>query len=181
MSAARAKEASVFDKKIIRSNALPYLRLNAGYGYTLNRYGNNSIKVNENLGLNYGLTLGINILDGFNYNRNIKNANLDIANKELVYKEMEQQIRADLFDTYHEYRNNLQLLNLERENLSVAREKYEIAMERYKLGVLSGIELREAQQSLQDAEDRMLLVEYHAKADEITLMRISGQINSYVN
>ncbi|MDR1055130.1 MAG: TolC family protein [Prevotellaceae bacterium] len=180
LTAARNTAISELDLKIVRSRVLPYLRANAGYGYTHYRYGNSSTKINENLGLNYGLTLGINIFDGFNHQRNMKNARLEIKNKELRYQELEQDVRAGLFETYNSYQNNLQLLNLERMNVAVARENYEIAMERYKLGSLAGIELREAQKSFQDAEERMLLIEYQTKANEISLMRISGRLMEYL-
>lgn len=52
------------------------------------------------------------------------------------------------------YRNNLDLWSLEKENLVAAQENYRIAIDRYKLGDLSGIELREAQNSLLEAEER---------------------------
>lgn len=48
------------------------------------------------------------------------------------------------------------MLKLERQNLVAAKENHEIAMERYMLGNLSGIEMREAQKSLLDAEERIL-------------------------
>ena len=166
--------------KIVRSYSLPYLLLSSGYGYTQNRYGNSSVNVNENLGLNYGLTLGINLFNGFNHHRNMKNARLTVKNAELRYQELENDIKASLYEDYNAYQNNLRLLDLERMNLDVAKENYEIAMERYKLGALAGIELREAQKSFQDAEERLLLIEYQTKANEIALMRISGRLTEYL-
>ena len=180
LTALRSTNISELDLKITRSYSLPYLRFNSGYGYTQNRYGNSNTKVNENLGLNYGLTLGLNIFNGFNHQRNMKNAKLTVKNYGLRYQELENDIRASLFETYNAYQINLQLLSLERMNLAVARENYEIAMERYKLGALAGIELREAQKSLQDAEERMLLIEYQTKANEISLMQISGRLIEYL-
>lgn len=180
LTALRNTNISELDLKIVRSRVLPYLRLNTGYGYTQNRYGNSNTKVNENVGLNYGLTLGINIFDGFNHHRNMQNARLDIKNKELIYKEIEQDVRAGLFETYSDYRNNLQLLSMEQQNLSVARENYQIALERYKLGALAGIEFREAQTNFQRAEERLLLIEYQTKVNEIALMRISGRLLEYL-
>ena len=65
---------------------------------------------------------------------------------------------------------------MERENVSHAQENYEIAIERYKLGDLSGIELREAQNSLLEAEERLVEAQYLTKLCEISLLEISGKI-----
>jgi len=68
----------------------------------------------------------------------------------------------------------------EKENLKTAAENLEIALERYKLGNLSGLELREVQLSLLDAEERLLSVQYQAKLAEISLLQISGRMEEYL-
>lgn len=137
------------------SRNYPYLKLNAGYGYTLNKYDINSIKQRSNWGFNGGLTIGFNIFDG-NRKREKRNASLAIRNAQLEREQLEQSLRADLSNLWQAYRNNIRLLNLERQNLIAAKENHEIAKERYLLGDLSGIEMREAQKSLLDAEERIL-------------------------
>ena len=87
---------------------------------------------------------------------------------------------ADLSNLWQAYQNNLQMLNLERQNLVAAKENHEIAMERYMLGNLSGIEMREAQKSLLDAEERILSAEYDTKLCEISLLQISGKVARYM-
>ena len=87
---------------------------------------------------------------------------------------------ADLATFWQAYTNNLEVINLEQQNLVAAKENYEIAMERYLLGDLPGIEMREAQKSLLDAEERILTAEYNTKLCEISLMQISGNILEYL-
>jgi len=168
------------DYKALRSRNYPYLRLNAGYGYSMDRYESGTINRRDNLGLTYGLTLGFNVFDGFNRRREQRNAKLTIQNRQLQYEQMELFLKADLVNIWMAYKNNLKLINLEDENLNVAFENYEIAMERYRLGELSGIELREAQNSLLGAEERLLQAQYNTKLCEISLMQISGQAASYL-
>ena len=93
---------------------------------------------------------------------------------------MEQALRADLSNLWQSYLNNLKLVALERQNLVTAKDNYSIAMERYLLGDLSGIEMREAQKSLLDAEERLLSAEYNTKLCEISLQLISGNVLSYL-
>jgi outer membrane protein TolC len=75
----------------------------------------------------------------------------------------------------------MRLLKLEEQNLSVARENLEIALARYKLGSLAGLELREVQKSLLDAEERLISVQYQTKIAEISLLQISGRIMDYIS
>ncbi len=168
-----------YDLKKVNSRNYPYLKLNAGYGYTLNKYDISSTKRRDNLGFNAGLTLGFNIFDG-NRSRERRNAKIAIENARLQRDEVELSLKADLSNLWQAYRNNLEMLNLERQNLVAARENHEIAMERYMLGNLSGIEMREAQKSLLDAEERLLSVEYDTKLCEISLLQISGNIVQYL-
>jgi len=129
--------------------------------------------------VSYGLTMGVNIFDGLNQRRSIRNSSIDVKNKELKYLEIEQGVRADLITLYSAYSNYLRLITLENQNLQTATENLDIAMERYKLGSLSGIDLREVQKSLLDARESLLSVEYQAKLAEISLLLISGRIMEY--
>lgn len=167
------------DYKKVLSRNYPYLRLNAGYGYTLNKYDINSIQRRNNWGFNGGVTIGFNIFDG-NRRREKRNASLAIRNAQLEREQLEQGLRADLSNLWQAYRNNIRLLNLERQNLIAAKENHEIAKERYLLGDLSGIEMREAQKSLLDAEERILSAEYDTKMCEISLLQISGKVSLHL-
>ena len=171
---------AMLDYKKVKSRDYPYLRFNTGYGYTYNKFDSSSpTRKSGNLGFNAGLTLGFNIFDG-NRRRERKNARLEIENSQLAKQELEQSLRADLTNLRQAYQNNLNLLDVERQNLITARENHEIAMERYMLGDLSGIEMREAQQSLLDAEERILSVQYDIKLCEISLLQLSGKIMNYL-
>ena len=167
------------DYKKVLSRNYPYVRLNAGYGYTFNKYDVNATRQRSNWGFSGGITVGFNIFDG-NRKREKKNASLAIRNAQLARDELEQGLRADLSNLWQAYRNNIRLLNLERQNLISAKENHEIAKERYLLGDLSGIEMREAQKSLLYAEERILSAEYDTKMCEISLMQLSGKIAHYL-
>ena len=96
-------------------------------------------------------------------------------------EQLELSLEADFSNFWQAYRNNVELLKLEEENLVAANENYEIAMERYLLSDLSGIEMREAQKSLLDAEERILSAQYNTKLCEISLLQISGGILHYLD
>lgn len=177
--ASKNKIISDYDRKLVMARSYPYLTANSGYSYTLNSYSASTTRSQITNGLNYGVTLGFNIFDGLNQQRSIRNSVIDVQNKELKYKEVEQGVRADLLTVYSAYSNYLRLITLEQQNLETATENLEIAMERYKLGNLSGIDLREVQKSLLDARESLLSVQYQAKLAEISLLMISGRIMEY--
>ena len=180
IEAASQQRLAELDVKTALSRNYPYLKLNAAYGYTQNRYGSGTTTANWSMGPSGGLSLGWTIFDG-NRRREQKNARIMLANAKLQQQQIELSLRANLANFWQAYCNNIELTNLEKENLTAAKENHEIAMERYLLGDLSGIEMREAQKSLLDAEERILSAQYNTKLCEISLMQISGRILEYID
>lgn len=178
INAAHNRKLSEIDMKNVKSRDFPYVRLNAKYGYTYDRYGSGSTKDRHDWGGNIGVTIGMKLFDG-NRRREMANAQINIDNAELAQQELELTLKADLADLWQSYQNNLKLLALERQNLVTAKENYYVANERYMLGDLAGIEMREAQKSLLDAEERILVAEYDTKICEISLRQLSGGIMKY--
>ncbi|MBR2638046.1 MAG: TolC family protein [Bacteroidaceae bacterium] len=179
IASSHKREIATLDLKSIQSRDYPYMRLNLGYGYTHNRYETNAIKKRSNWGADFGVTIGFRLFDGKRASER-RNAKIAIENAELQQENLELTLYADLNNLWQSYLNNRQLLSLERQNVIAARENYDIAYERYLLGDLSGIEMRKAQKSLLDAEDRILVAEYNTKICEISLQLISGNIIKYL-
>lgn len=178
--ASRNQTVSQYDYRIISSRAYPYVTLSSGYSGTLNMYETGNMSSQLTTGVSYGLTVGINLFDGYNKQKDRKNALIELVNRDMQYLQVEQELRADLLTIYSAYTNNLRLLQLEEQNLETAKENLVIAFERYLLGNLPGLDLREVQKSLLDAEERLLSVQYSTKTAEISLMQISGRIMDYL-
>lgn len=179
LNASHRRTLAELDLKSVKSRDLPYLKLQGNYGYTYNRYGTGNAESRHNWGGGVGLTVGMRLFDG-NRRRQFSNAQIGIENAELARQELELSLKADLADLWQAYENNLQLLALEKQNLVSAQENHYIACERYLLGDLPGIEMREAQKSLLDAEERILVAEYNTKVCEISLFQLSGGIMQYM-
>ena len=179
LMAAQNHTLAEIDLRSVRSRNYPYVRLNAGYGYNTNHYGaGNTLKRNQ-WGGDVGVSVGFNLYDGKRRSEQ-RNAKLSLRNAELQEYDLTLSLYTDLADLWQAYENNRMLLALEKENVIAARENYDIAHERYLLGDLSGIEMREAQKSLLDAEERILVAEYNTKVCEISLLQLSGGITVYL-
>ena len=174
------KTLSELDLKTLQSQNYPYLRLNAGYGFTHYDYNSGNLDRQRTWGPTAGVTLGFNIFDGFNRKREQKNARIRIENQSLQVDRQKLYLQSDFANMWLAYQNNIQLENLEKESLENAQLNHEIAMDRYKLGDLSGILLREAQVGLINAEQRLLGAQYRVKLYEISLMQISGRIGRLI-
>jgi len=186
--AQKNQRISALDYKIIASRSYPYLNLSSGYNFsyrgygtgTISDYGALALSNQQSHALNYNLTLGMDLYDGHNRRREKANAAIEMENRIYQFQEIEQDIKAELLTIFYAYENNLQIVQMEEQNLDVARENLEIALERYRLGALSGLELREVQKSLLDAEERLISVKFQTKLAEISLLQISGKIMDYV-
>jgi outer membrane protein TolC len=181
LQAARTNtEVATYDRRLVRASRFPQVGLTSGYG--LNRNVNGAAFFGTQLvtntgrtyGLNYGVVASVPIFDGFNRNRLEQNARIVEEQSQLQLGQTQLQIEADAQQSFAQYLNRLQLLELEETNILLARENVAIALERYRLGLLTPIALREAQRTQLDAEVRLLDIRFQAKQAETTLRRLSG-------
>ena len=174
------RNIAAIDLRSALSRNYPYVKLNGGYGYRTNHYGTGGTLRRNQWGGDVGVTVGFNLYDGKRRSEQ-RNARIAVKNAELEQYDLTLALYTDLADLWQAYENNRMLLALEKENVIAARENYAIAHERYLLGDLSGIEMREAQKSLLDAEERILVAEYNTKLCEISLLQLSGGVSVYLN
>jgi len=165
---------SQLEINIARSDIFPKISLNAGYNFTRSESEAGLLQINRNLGFNYGLTASLNIFNGLTTRTDIENAEINLKNIELTYKEIEQSIIANLLNSFNSYENSKQIVLLEKENLTAAEENLDIAVERLRLGNITPLEFRETQINLFNAKSRLVTALFEAKAAETELLRLSG-------
>ena len=104
--ARRNQVISQYDYKIIASRTYPYLNLSRVTITTYNDFETGNLKSQQTDGMNYGLTLGINLFDGFNRRREkaMHGSRLKTGTE---YQQVDQQVKADLITIYYAYQNNL--------------------------------------------------------------------------
>ncbi len=166
--------------KEIKSSRLPRLNINSGYNYSKSKSDVGIFTSNRNVGFSAGLTLNYNIFNGFTNNQKIKIAQI---REESAVQDAELQqlsLEAELQQVYNDFQTNLKLISFEKENIKFARLNWNITQEKYRLGALNDIELRETQQKLMDAENRLLQSLFRCKSAEIELLRLSGQLSESV-
>ena len=90
---------------------------------------------NQTNGLNWGFNMTWNIFTGFETNRKISNAKLELENSKLAYLDIENEILGDLDLCTIPIINSIIVTNFETESAEVARTSLEIAMETVPAGL----------------------------------------------
>jgi outer membrane protein TolC len=165
-----------FAVKDMQSQRYPKLNLNAGYNYNQLNSETGYLKYNQSNGPSFGLSLTYPIFDGFNVNREIKNAKVELNTMENYLKDTDLGLHTDLYKIYNDYITNIRIVGIETINKEVARENVDVAFEKYRLGSINDIELRETQKKYIDAQYQLLLSQFQAKKAEVELLRISGEL-----
>lgn len=157
---------------------LPKVDLSGGYGYNRTESSAGFTDFSETTGFSYGVTARLNLFDGFNRNRRKQNAQIRLKNEQLRTEELQLQITSQVKQVFTQYTDALGLIELEEENLQYTNQSLDIALERYRLGTINSVELREAQLSLLNAENRLIVAKIEAKTAETELLRLSGRLFS---
>ena len=172
-----SKKISDLDTKNLHSQQKPQIDLLAGYN--LNSVANGAgfgVEKGSSDVFNYGLRATINIFDGYNQKRRIQNAKINAEIAALQIEDLKNALLSTLEKTYVTYENSMNLIQLETENYTIAKQNIDIAFDRFKVGIATSYELREVQRNAVAAETRLIEAKYAAKAAEIELIRLSGNL-----
>lgn len=161
-----------------KAELLPLLSFNAAYNYSrtdntrlINPF---SAMFSQMDGYNYGFTVNVPILNGFNQRRLVQQARINVRRQQILYDQQKAVVNVGLQNAFVAYDNAKQILLVEEENILFAKENVSIALETFKRGATTFVELRTAQQSLADAYTRLINARYLAKVAEIELLRLNG-------
>ncbi len=162
------------------NQALRYPRINLGTHYIFNRSTNEAgfTLLNQSQGFNYGATISFPIFHGFNINRQIRNAKVEVLNAKLQLSTWNDIVNADLLNTYRNFTNSLEILQTEEDNILLAREVLVIAQERYRIGISNAIELQDSFRTFEESMTRLVNARFEAKTNETNLRKISGRMIS---
>lgn len=157
-----------------RAQQYPTLALNSTYNFGKTNSQAGFTLFNQALGFNGGLTLSWNAFNGLNTRRQIANVKLSYNNTELQLKDYKNSVNAGFVSAWTGYNTTRQQYELEKSNNALAQENVNIMLERFRLGNCTTIDLKLAQQTLQDTQNRLILAGYELKLSETELLRLAG-------
>jgi outer membrane protein len=167
---------SGLDIKSLRAKQYPRLVLKGSYGYYENETEASFIKYSKTLGPQLGVSAWINIFDGMNQRRKIANARIEQDIEQIRYKESEQAVIASVMNCWYDHYSLMQAVTLGKEGLALAEKNISIATEAYSSGLISSLQLREAQDDLFKASSDLCDALYQARMKESELLLLCGRL-----
>lgn len=162
--------------KRIKGERYPQVSLNTGYNFNHNESSLGFARQNDGRGFNYGVSVSFNIFNGLLQKRNENIAKIRIENSGILIEEQKQIIQSQIITHYHTYLTNLELLALEENNEEIARENLDVTLEKFRIGTITTVEVRTAQQNYINAMTRVSDAKFQAKISEIHLRELAGNV-----
>jgi outer membrane protein TolC len=122
------------------------------------------------------IMLSFPFLDGFgisNYAK-IKSAKLMLNRAELVLEQFKKKLELEIERTYSDLVESIKMIQLQEENVKTAKQNLEVAQQRYVRGLMSSLEVRDAQLTFFRTKLKYLQALYDYKVAKANLMKLSG-------
>lgn len=162
--------------KRIKGGRYPQIALNTGYSFTHSENSLGFARVNDGRGFQYGVSVSFNIFNGLIQKRNESIAKIQIENSQVLIDQQKQNIQSQIVTNYQTYQTNLELITLELSNEQIAKENLDITLEKFRIGTITTLEVRTAQQNYIDAMTRVSDAKFQAKISEIRLRELAGNV-----
>jgi len=174
-AARQGRRAATQERREIRAERLPTVDLEVQYEYSDQSSESGFVQFSESYGISYGVAVSVDLFDGLNRRRRAQNAQIRERNAQLAVQELETQLITALQEEFASFDNRVALIALEEENLEAARANVDVALRQFELGVITPLELREVQETLVQAESRLVDTRFEARVLEAELRRLAGQ------
>jgi len=160
--------------KEFKGNRYPKIGVTGNYTYQRVTNDIGLQRLNENYGYNVGLLFSWTILNNLTTNTAIKNQLVQIRSDNIRLEAAQSQERANLYKAYLSFKNNLDIVELEKQSVEFANENLNIAAKRFAQGVSTYIEYRTVQQSYEDSQFRLSQAAFNAKLSELNYLKAQG-------
>lgn len=162
--------------KQLRGALFPRIDVYGNYGYTRSTSAVGFLQSNTQLGPDYGVRVSVPLFRGLQANRAVQVAKITREQAAIGTEQAQLQLEQQVLDSWITYTTARQRVALEEANLAGIRKQVDVALESYRLGMITAVELRDVQQGLIDAENRLLMAQFEAKAAELQLKWLAGRL-----
>ncbi len=159
-----------------QANRWPVISFDPSYSYTLAQSHGGFALYNQTKGLTYGFTATIPIFNQFNNTRLAGDARLNISYQQISLDSARSNIDLTLENAFDSYEYYKKALLLDEQNNGVATENLKVAITLFQQAQTTMVDVRVAQQSLEDATNKLISDRYNVKVAETTLEQLRGNL-----
>ena len=167
------------DERIARSFKYPQIDLFGSYSYNRSTNEVGFLRSNRNYGPQVGMRVRLNLFNGGNFNREIRNTQYARNIAQLDREALELNINSLILQQVARYRAYVKRLEISEANVISAGRALDVARAQLNEGTITGVDFRITQVTLISAENNREEILYSLKAAEIDLLRLMGQVTEY--
>jgi len=171
------------DKKRNVAGYIPSLSLTAKYNYQAMRQEINFFNPDYDWyeSASIGLRLSVPIFDGLQKHHRVAQSKLNILKATENLRLTEQAIRVDVSNYEIQYRNAVDNIRNERENLDLAQEVYTNTVSQYNQGMGSSLDVVQAESSLREAQNTYYNKLFNLYIARLDLEQSKGNLMTFIN
>lgn len=155
---------------------LPKVNFNAGYYFSQTTNSMGLVLQNRSFGPQLGGTVVIPLYSAGENKRKVTTAKLQLQSAEYDLQNIKLQVNTDLLNALTGFKNQQQLMQIEKENNELSKENIEICLQRLRLGQSTSLELHQAQDNYVQSCTRLINFEYNLKIAEIKLKQLIASL-----
>lgn len=170
------EDISALDLKITKSQKYPTLSAYGQYDYGRLDTDAGQLLYNQSYGPAAGVTLSFNVFNGRQQHTRENNSLLDLESQQERSYQMAAYVERNASNAYTDYEYKRKIVDLQQQSLRQAELNFEKTQEMYKIGRVTSIEFRTAQQNLLSVAAVYNNAKYNAKVAEFYLLQLMGEL-----
>ena len=183
---ASQQEMNIINQRMIKSGYSPSLFLMGQFAVQgtrteFNNYFNSSLE-NKWYNSSYiGIGFSIPVFDGFEKRSKSRQANMEILKTEALIVDKQERFTADFQTAFNHYRNNMENLERQKQNIELAEKVYDETALKYREGMATMTDLLQDEMGLNNAQANYLNALYKFKEAELEIMSLNGEIKNLIH
>jgi outer membrane protein TolC len=154
----------------------PSLSANAGYNFSHTKNAAGFSLLNQSYGPFAGVGVSIPIFNGNIYRKQTEIADINVKNAQLLKDTLVLNYTSNAVKNWQAYNNNLQQLETAKANYDLSGKLLDLVLQRFQLKQATIVDLKNAQDSFENAGYLLVNVSFSAKAAELRLKYYANQL-----
>jgi outer membrane protein TolC len=155
---------------------MPSLRATTGFNLNSNKSAAGFILLNQSYGPFFGVNLSVPLYNGSVFKRQGQVAAINTRSAKLQQENLALTLETNAVKTFNAYTNAIAQMQTEADNYALSGQLLDLVMQKFELAQATIIEVRQAQQSFENAGYRLVNLQYTAKIAEIELNRLGSKL-----